>query len=322
MVREPSVVARQKKVNSSGSNTGAIIAIGSEAKKMLGKTPGNIEAIRPLHNGVISDFDATTAMVRHYIRKIHEIPSVIPKIPRPRVVIGIPSGVTEVERRAVQAAAISAGARKAYLIEEPMAAAIGAGINVSDSQGQMIIDIGGGTTEISVISLGGIVVERCLRIAGDELDEAITNFLRLKYGLLIGPQTAENIKLTIGSAFILPKEKNMVIRGRLMEKGMPSSIKISSEEIREALMPSINQITSAVSDVLEETPPELVADIIKNGVVLSGGGSLLEGLDKCLETEIKMPVWVADDPLTCVARGCGKLLSDEKLLGKVRVVGT
>ena len=321
MIREPSVVARQKKTNPAGNNIGKVIAIGSEAKKMLGKTPDTIEAVRPLRDGVISDFDATLSMIRHYIRKIHELPSVIPKIPRPRVVIGIPSGVTEVERRAVQAAALSAGARQAYLIEEPMAAAIGAGIAVTDPQGQLIIDIGGGTTEISIISLGGIVVERCLRIAGDEFDEAIINYIRLKYGLIIGLLTAEETKIAIGSATVMVKEKQHVIRGRLMEKGLPSSIKINSEEIREALAPVINQIITATSDTLEETPPELVADIIKNGIVLAGGGALLPGLDKALGEATNMPVWVADDPLTCVVRGCGKVLSDDKLLNKVRVVG-
>jgi len=321
MIREPSVVARQKKMNNSGSSVGKVIAIGSQAKKMLGKTPDTIEAIKPLRDGVISDFDATLSMVRHYIRKIHTIPSVIPKIPRPRVVIGIPSGVTEVERRAVQAAALSAGARQAYLIEEPMAAAIGAGVSVVDPQGQLIIDIGGGTTEISIISLGGIVVERCLRIAGDELDEAIINYIRLKYGLIIGSLTAEETKLAIGSAMPLAKEKQYIIRGRQMEKGLPASIKISSEEIREALAPVVNQIIAAACDSLEETPPELVADIIKNGIILTGGGALLPQLDKALSEATKMPVWVAEDPLTCVVRGCGKVLSDDKLLNKVKVVG-
>ncbi len=321
MIREPSVVARQKKVNVQGSNVGKVIAIGSEAKKMLGKTPQTIEAVRPLRDGVISDFDATSAMVRNYIRKIHEIPSVFPKVLRPRVVIGIPSGVTEVERRAVQSAALSAGARQAYLIEEPMAAAIGAGIAVTDPQGQLIIDIGGGTTEISIISLGGIVVERCLRTAGDEFDEAIIAYMRLKYGLIIGLLTAEEVKLAIGSAYPFDKEKQHVVRGRSMEKGLPSSIKVNSEEIREAIAPIVSQIISATQETLEETPPELVADIIKNGIVLAGGGALLPGLDKLLAEETKMPVWVADDPLTCVVRGCGKVLDDEKLLAKVKVVG-
>jgi rod shape-determining protein MreB and related proteins len=321
MIREPSVVARQKKVNPQGNNIGKIIAIGSEAKKMLGKTPDTIEAVRPLRNGVISDFDATEAMVKHYVKKIHQSPSVIPKIPRPRIVIGIPSGVTEVERRAVQEAALSAGARKAYLIEEPMAAAIGSGLSVLDPQGQLIIDVGGGTTEISIISLGGIVVERCLRIAGDEFDEAIINYMRLKYGLIIGDLTAEEVKVAIGSAVPFKNEKQFVLRGRSMEKGLPQSIKVTSVEIREALAPVITQIISSTQEILEETPPELVADVIKNGIVLAGGGALLHGMDKALSEAIKMPVWIADDPLTAVVRGCGKVLDDEKLLEKVKVVG-
>ncbi|NMB56974.1 rod shape-determining protein, partial [Candidatus Beckwithbacteria bacterium] len=277
MIREPSVVARQKKINQQGENIGKVLAVGTEAKRMLGKTPDMIEAVKPLKGGVISDFDATEAMIKHYICKIHESKSVIPKIAKPRVVIGIPSGVTEVERRAVQEAALSAGARKAYLIEEPMAAALGASLAVEDPQGQLIIDIGGGTTEISVISLGGIVVERCLRIAGDDFDEAIVNFLRVKYGLIIGGVTAEEIKINIGSAWTFPEEKQFVARGRNMEKGLPQSLKIRSNEIREALAPIVNQIINATADLLEETPPELVSDIIKNGIVMAGGGSLLYG---------------------------------------------
>ncbi len=321
MVREPSVVARQKKTNSQGDNIGRILAIGIEAKKMLGKTPDTIEAVRPLRDGVISDFDATQALVKYHIRKIHESRGIIPKIPRPRVVVGIPSGVTEVERRAVQEAALSAGARKAYLIEEPMAASLGAGLPILSAQGQLIIDIGGGTTEVSVISLGGIVVERCLRIAGDEMDEAIINYIRLKHGLIIGGLTAEEVKIAIGSANPFAKEKHHIARGRSMEKGLPQSVKLTSVEVREALSPVINQIISATSDLLEETPPELVADIIKNGIVLAGGGALLHGLDKAISESTRMPVWVADDPLTCVVRGCGKVLNDEELLKKVMVVG-
>jgi rod shape-determining protein MreB and related proteins len=321
MVREPSVVARQRKTNPSGENIGQILAVGAQAKKMLGKTPDTIEAVRPLKGGVISDFDATQAMIQYYVAKIHESRSVIPKIPRPRVVIGIPSGVTEVERRAVQEAALSAGARQAYLIEVPMAAAIGAGLPIESAQGQLIIDIGGGTTEISVISLGGIVVERCLRIAGDEFDEAIINFLRLKHGLIIGNLTAEEIKIAIGSAIPFSKEKQFVARGRNMEKGLPQSLKINSSEIREAMAGVVNQIINTTSELLEETPPELVADIIRNGIVLAGGGSLLFGIDKAIAQATKMPVWIADDPLTCVVRGCGKVLDDDQLLEKVRVVG-
>jgi rod shape-determining protein MreB len=321
MIREPSVVARKRKVTPQGNNIGKVIAIGTEAKKMLGKTPDTIEAIRPLRDGVISDFDAAQAMIKYYVEKIHQTNGVVPKIPRPRVVIGIPSGVTEVERRAVQEAALMSGARKAYLIEEPMAAAIGAGIPILDPQGQLIVDVGGGTTEISVISLGGIVIERCLRVAGDELDEAIMNFVRLKHGLIIGSLTAEEIKIAIGSAVPFPNEKQHVARGRSLEKGLPQSVKLTSTEIREALAPVITQIITAIADTLEETPPELVADILKNGIVMAGGGSLLYGIDKAVSEATKMPVWIADDPLTCVARGCGKVLSNEQLLQKVKVVG-
>lgn len=321
MIREPSVVARQKKQSPQGQNIGKVIAIGGEAKKMLGKTPDTIEAIRPLRDGVISDFDATESMIQYYIKKIHETRGVIPKIPKPRVVIGIPSGVTEVERRAVQEAALSAGSRQAYLIEEPMAAAIGAGLPVLEPQGQLIIDIGGGTTEISVISLGGIVVERALRIAGDEFDEAIIQYLRTKHKLIIGNLTAEEMKMAIGSAFVMKNERQFVARGRNMAKGLPESLRISSEDIREAIAPVVKQIISATKDLLEETPAELVSDIIKNGIVIAGGGALLYGIDKAISEATKMPVWIADDPLTCVVRGCGKVLDDGELLEKVRVVG-
>jgi rod shape-determining protein MreB len=321
MVREPSVVARQRKQTPQGQNIGKILAVGSEAKRMLGKTPDTIEAIRPLRDGVISDFDATEAMIKYYIGKIHESRGVIPKIPRPRVVIGIPSGVTEVERRAVQEAALSAGARKAYLIEEPMAAAIGAGLPVLDPQGQLIIDIGGGTTEISVISLGGIVVERALRIAGDEFDEAVVHFMKSKYKLVIGDLTAEEMKMAIGSASEMKNERQFVARGRNITKGLPESVKVGSEELREALLPVVKQIISSTKDLLEETPAELVSDIIKNGIVVAGGGALLYGIDRAISEATKMPVWVADDPLTCVVRGCGKVLDDVGLLGQVKVVG-
>lgn len=316
VIRQPSVVARQKK-------TKRILAIGEEAKRMMGKTPEMIEAIRPLKDGVIADFDLTEAMISHYIKKIHESPAFIPRIPRPKVVIGIPSGVTEVERRAVQEAALTAGARSAFLIEEPIATAIGVGIDIEAPQGNLIIDIGGGTTEIAIISLGGIVINRCLRIAGDEMDEAIINYARLKYGLLIGLATAEEVKIQIGSAHQPTggeKEKKTVMRGRDLETGLPKSLKIESDEIREALSSIIRQILGAIEEVIEETPPELVADILKSGVTLAGGASQLGGVDKLIAEETKMPVWLADDPMTCVVRGCGKLLEDEGLLKKVRVV--
>lgn len=311
-IREPSVVARSKK-------GGKILAVGTEAKKMLGKTPEAIEAICPLQDGVIADFDATEAMLAYYIGQAHQSHGVIPKIPRPKVIIGIPTGVTEVERRAVQEAALGAGARKAYLIEEPMAAALGADLPIEKPQGQLLIDIGGGTTEIAVISLGGIVIERCLRVAGNELDEAIVNFVRLKHGLIIGLATAEEVKIAIGSAAPFANEKQFVVRGRSMEKGLPQSMKITGTEIREALAPTIQQIINATSEVIEETPPELVSDILRNGIVMTGGGALLHGIDKVVSEATKMPVWVTDDPLTTVVRGTAKVLEDEKLLKEVKI---
>lgn len=315
VIREPSVVTRHRK-------TKQIIAIGSEAKMMLGKTPGTIEAFRPLKDGVIADFDAAAAMLKHYIQLVHQQPahSMLPKIPRPKVVVGIPSGVTEVERRAVQEAAIMAGAREAYLIEEPMAAAIGAGLPIQESAGSFICDIGGGTSEIAVLSLGGIVVNRSIRIAGDEMDEAIVNFMRLKYSLLIGEPTAEEIKIAVGSAYPVDKvERQTVVRGRDIETGLPKSIRVNEAEIRETLSTVIHEIIEAISETIEETPPELIGDIMEHGIVLAGGGSLIRGIDKLIATEIKMPVWVTDDPQTAVVRGCGKLLDDDALLRKVKV---
>lgn len=318
-IREPSVVTRHKK-------TKQILAVGSKAKKMIGKTPETIEALRPLKDGVIADFDATEAMLAHYIKLVHETPSkLFPKIPRPKVVVGIPSGVTEVERRAVQDACLSAGARAAYLIEEPMAAAIGLNLPVLEPSGTLICNIGGGTTEAAIISLGGIVLNKCLRIAGDEMDEAIVNFLRLKYSLLIGEATAEQIKIQIGSAMSakgkIASEKQTVVRGRDLGKGLPKSIRVNSAEIRETLAPIINQVTSILSELIEEAPPELTSDFLERGVALCGGISQLPGLDKFIAEQIKMPVWVADDPMTAVVRGCGRLLEDQSLLEKVKVTG-
>ncbi len=316
LVREPSFIARHRR-------TGAILAVGSEAKLMQGKTPEAIEAIRPLRDGVIADFDAAESMLDYYIKLVHQAPSWFAKIPRPRVVIGIPSGVTEVERRAVQEAAVSAGAREAYLIEEPMAAAIGAELPIEEPTGRLIVDIGGGTTEIAVISLGGIVLNKSLRIAGDELTEAIVHFARMKYGLLLGEATAEQVKLEIGSAAPF-KEKDKgelqtVVRGRDIERGLPKSLKIDSTEVREALSPVVQQIVRGIMDVLEETPPELVSDILKHGITMAGGGSLLRNIDRRVAEESGMPVWVMDDPMTGVVRGCGRLLEDERLLRKVKV---
>lgn len=315
LIREPSVVARHRK-------THQMVAIGREAKQMLGKTPQTIEALRPLKDGVIADFDAAAAMLSYYIKLVHRQPknSWLPKIPRPKVVIGIPSGVTEVERRAVQEAAILAGARQAYLIEEPMAAAIGAGLPIQESQGSFVCDIGGGTSEIAVLSLGGIVVNRSIRIAGDEMDEAIVNFVRLKHSLLIGQLSAEEVKFAIGSAYPLEKtDRQTVVRGRDIETGLPKSLRLNESEIREALSPVVQQIVEGIAETIEETPPELVGDIVEHGIVLAGGGALLSGIDRLISQEMKMPAWITEDPQTAVVRGCGKLLDDEILLGKVKV---
>ena len=312
MIREPSVVARRKKSKE-------LLAVGTPAKKMIGKTPQLIEVIRPLRDGVIADFDATEAMLRHYIGEVHQSRRLLPKIPKPKVVVGIPSGVTEVERRAVQDACFSAGARQAFLIEEPMAAAIGVGLPVANPEGMLIVDIGGGTTEIAIISLSGIVVERCLRVAGDEMDQAIIAFARLKHSLLLGEATAEEIKINLGSAIPLGGKKQMVARGRDLGNGLPKSIKFETDEVREAIAPVIRQIVDQLTGLLEETPPELISDIVARGVTLCGGGSQIAGLDKLIAEETKMPVWVADDPLSAVVRGCGKLLDNPLLLARVRV---
>lgn len=317
VIREPSVVARHRK-------TKKVLAIGTEAKKMVGKTPYMIEAVRPLKDGVISDFDATAAMIRHYINLVHESHGFLPKIPRPRVAVGIPSGVTEVERRAVQDACLSAGARAAYLIEEPMAGAIGVGFNVEDSAGIFIVDIGGGTTEMALISLGGIVMNKSIRIAGDEMDQSIISYMRMRHSILIGERTAEDIKITTGSATSLnndKKDKYSVIRGRDLESGLPKSIKVTEDDVREALTPVVSQIIESVADLLEEVPPELIPDILDKGITICGGGSKLLGIDKLMAERVKMPVSVADDPMTAVVRGCAKVLSNENLLNKVRVTG-
>lgn len=314
VIREPSVVAIHKK-------TRQVLAIGTEAKRMIGRTPAIIEAIRPLKDGVISDFDTTEAMLRHFIQKVHSNPGGLPRLSRPRVVIGIPSGVTEVERRAVQDAALSAGAREAFLIEEPMADAIGANLKIEDPEGNLVVDIGGGTTEIAVISLGGMVVNRSLRVAGDELDQDIISYMRMRYGMLIGERTAEDVKIEIGSAISLSKEKDWVVRGREISSGLPKSLKISSVEIREALSSTLAQIIGAIQELLEETPPELLSDILERGIILTGGGALIRGLDRRISDETKMPVWVAEDPLTTVVRGCCKVLDDLDLLSKVKVTG-
>ncbi len=329
-VREPSIVARHNKSKQ-------FIAVGTEAKKMLGKTPALIDAIKPLEHGVISDFDAASYMLQYYIKKVHEIGKPLGQFARPKVVIGIPSGITEVERRAVWEAALNAGARECYLIEEPMAAAIGSNISVFEPTGALIVDIGGGTTEIAVISLGGIVVNRSLRVAGNEMDLAIINYIRLRHGLLIGEKTAEEIKLKIGSAYRkVPKqkareeeekegqhhgEKVAVIRGRSIESGLPKSLKISESEVREAIGPAIGAIIDTILEVIEETPPELTSDILERGIVLTGGGSLLHGIDDLIIDRTKIPVLLSADPLTTVVRGTAKLLEDVRLLNQVKVTG-
>lgn len=312
VIREPSVIARHKK-------TKEILAIGTSAKRMLGRAPAIMEIIRPLKDGVISDFDATASMLTYYIKRVHESGSIIPKIPKPRIVIGIPSGVTEVERRAVADAAVTSGAREAHLIEEPMAAAIGAGLPVDGPEGVFIVDIGGGTAEMGAISLGGIVVGRSVRIAGDEMSDAIVNYVRLKYSLLLGEATAEEVKIAIGSAKPYENEKYFVVRGRDLETGLPKSLKLSGSEVREALMPTIQEIVVNIVDTLEETPPELVGDIMERGIVMAGGGSLLSGIDELVSEATKMPVTIADDPLTCVVRGCGRVLEDPSLLVKMKL---
>ena len=301
VINEPSVVAIETKSKK-------ILAIGQEAKEMVGRTPANIVAIRPLRDGVISDFDITERMLHYFIQKVHE--KVFLPIPRPRVVVGIPSGVTEVEKRAVHDACISAGAREAYLIEQPMAAAIGAGLPVNDSVGSMVIDIGGGTSEMAVISLGGIVVSTSSRVAGDEMDEGIVQYARQKYNLLIGERTAERVKMAIGSAYPLPEEQAMLLRGRNLISGLPEAVEISSIEIREALSPALETIIDAMKTTLDQTPPELVADLMEQGIALAGGGALLKGMAERLSEEAKMRVYVAEDPMTCVARGAGKVLEE------------
>ncbi len=301
VINEPSVVAIDKR-------TRRVLAIGSEAKKMVGRTPANIIAVRPLRDGVISDFDITEKMLVYFIKKVHE--RSFSPLPKPRVVVGIPSGVTEVEKRAVHDATISAGARECYLIEEPMAAAIGAGLPVTASIGSMIVDIGGGTTEVAVLSLGGIVVARSLRVAGDEMDEAIIDYARKRYSLAIGERMAEQLKHEIGSAFPLDVELTMAMRGRSLLTGLPQSVDVSSIEIRDALSSPVQTIVDVVKDAIDDTPPELVADLMEHGITLAGGGALLRGIAQRLEQETKIDVKVAKHPMACVARGAGLVLED------------
>lgn len=310
VINEPSVVAINTK-------TKQILAIGEEAKKMVGRTPAYIVANRPLVDGVVSDFEVTEQMLRYFIQKVHK--ESFSLFPRPRVVVGIPSGVTEVEKRAVEEASTNAGARQAFLIEEPMAAAIGARLPIQDASGSMIVDIGGGTTEVAVISLGGVVNNKSIRIAGDELNEDIIQFAKDELNLFLGERTAEEIKINIGSAAPLKEKLEVVMRGRDILTGLPKSVTVNDEQIRAALSKSIQQIIDAIKISIEETPPELVADIMDRGIILVGGGALLRGLDRLVAEQTQMPVHIADEPLTCVVRGTGLVLEDLESLKEVLV---
>lgn len=305
VAREPSVVAIE-------THTRKVLAVGEEAKKMIGRTPGTIVAIRPLKDGVIADFDVTQNMLKYFIKLASPRRSLF----QPRVVVCVPSGVTEVEKRAVEEAAIHAGARDAYLIEEPMAAAIGAGLPVHEATGSMIVDIGGGTTEVAIISLGGIVTSKSIRVGGDELDESIVSYIKKEYSLMIGERTAESIKITIGSADTSTDEKTMDIRGRDLISGLPKTVSITSQEIYEAMKEQIFNILEAIKSTLEKTPPELASDIIEQGIMLTGGGALLDGIDRIIISETGMPVHIAENPLDCVAIGTGKALESIEVLRK------
>ena len=308
VINEPSVVAINKRTNE-------ILEVGEAANRMVGKTPGHIEAIKPLVDGVISDFEVTEKMLKYFITKVHQENFVL--IPRPRVVIGIPLDLTEVERKAVEDAARSAGARKVYLIEEAMAAAIGAHLPVTEATATMVVDIGGGTTEIAVISLGGVVTWKSLRLAGNEFDNNIIEYIREEFNILIGEQIAESIKVQIGSAMPLNEPKEMEVRGRDLITGLPKAIMVNDIQVREAISRTITKIVENIKTILETTPPELVSDIYERGIFLSGGGALLRGLDKAISLAAKIPVKIAEDPLTCVVRGTGYLLGNKELLEKV-----
>jgi rod shape-determining protein MreB len=306
VLREPSVVAIQQ-------GTNRVLAVGEEAKRMLGRTPGNIVAIRPMKAGVIADFEVTEAMLRYFIRKAHNRKWVV----RPRIIISVPSGITEVEKRAVKDSATHAGAREVYLIEEPMAAAIGVGLPVQEPAGNMIVDMGGGTTEVAIISLAGIVLSRSVRVGGDEMDEAIVQYLKRVYNLMIGERTAEEIKITIGSAYPLGEELSMEVKGRDLVAGLPKTLTITSEEIREALQEPVAAIVEAIRITLERCPPELSSDLVDRGVVLAGGTSQLRGMDKLIAEQTGLPVHVAEDPLSAVAEGTGVVLHELNFLRKV-----
>lgn len=307
VIREPSVVAIQ-------GGTKRILAVGEEAKQMLGRTPGNIVAVRPMKSGVIADFDITEAMIRYFIRKVHSM-----KLVRPRVVVAVPSDITEVERRAVQDAAKHAGAREVFLIEEPMAAAIGVGLPVSEAAGNMIVDIGGGTCEVAVISLAGIVYARSVRVGGDTMDDCIVQYMRRVYNLMIGERTAEEIKIKIGSAYSLGEESTMEVKGRDLVAGLPKTLAVTSEEIRDALQEPVSNIVDSVRITLEKCPPELSADLVDRGLVMAGGGALLRGLDRLIASQTGLPVTLAEDPLSAVAEGTGVVLNELDSLSKSKM---
>ena len=306
IINEPSVVAVQREKYGKQK----ILAVGHEAKEMVGKTPGDIEAIRPMRDGVIADFDMTEKMIRYFIEKTHRRKSFL----RPRIIISVPYGLTQVERKAVRESALSAGAREVFLIEEPMAAAIGANLPVREPQGNLVVDIGGGTTEIGVVSLGGLVISKSIRTAGDKIDISIVNYIKEKYNLLIGERAGEDIKISVGSAIQLPEELSIVVKGRDQISGLLSRVELTSEDVREAMREPLKEIADALKTVLEMMPPDLAGDIVENGIVLTGGGALIRGLDKYLSDIVKLPVFVADDPLLAVARGTGKALEESKFL--------
>ena len=306
VVREPSVVAIR-------DDSKEVLAVGEEAKRMIGRTPGNIVAIRPMKDGVIADFDVTQSMLSYFIQKAAAKKGVV----SPRIAICVPFGVTEVEKRAIEEAARTAGAKDAFLIEEPMAAAIGAGLRIEEPEGNMVVDIGGGTSEIAIISLGGIVTAKSIRLGGDELDEAIVNYVKKEYSLMIGERTAEDVKIRIGSAYKEGEEMEMEIRGRDLISGLPKTMQISSSEVRDALRDPVNSIVDGIKSTLEKTPPELASDIMENGIMLTGGGALLKGLDKLVKEETGMPVKIAENPLDCVAIGTGNSVEDQEIFEKV-----
>lgn len=309
VINEPSVVA----VQSDKLGKQKILAVGKEAKEMVGKTPGNVQAVRPLKDGVIADFNMTERMIRYFIEKAHKRKAFI----RPRIIICVPYGLTGVERKAVRESAMSAGAREVYLIEEPMAAAIGAGLPIKEPKGSLVVDIGGGTTEIGVVSLGGLVISKSLRVAGDKLDIAIVDYVKRKYSLLIGERTGEEIKIAIGSAIPLEQPLSMYVKGKDQVSGLLNTIELTSEDVREAMKEPLKEISNSLKDVLEQMPPDLAGDIVENGIALTGGGALIRGLDKYLSDIVKLPVYVAEEPLLCVAKGTGRALEEIELLSQL-----